>query len=80
MIPALHMGQLHGYEQWLVAAVACTAVVIGPSSVLKMATSGNIVSHTISAVTWMLGLGGTRGSGPASVDGGESAFGAGGGR
>jgi hypothetical protein len=22
VIPALHMGQLHGYEQWLVAAIA----------------------------------------------------------
>ena len=31
MIPALHMGQLHGYEQWLVAAIA-----FGPFAVLAV--------------------------------------------
>jgi len=41
----------------------CQSIVMGPSRVLKMATSGKIVSQTISAVTWTLGLGGTGGGG-----------------
>jgi hypothetical protein len=42
-----------------VLSTGCQFVVMGPSSVLKMTTSGKIVSHTMSAVTWIFGFGGT---------------------